>query len=64
METNQFQLKSRAFFVHPEYKKIEDSHNFDVCLIKTVDENDINHELSFKFDTIPCIPDHIDLQKV
>ena len=64
METDQFQLKSRSFFVHPEYQTIKDAHNFDVCLIKTIDEHDITHDLSSNFDTIPCIPDHINLQKV
>ena len=64
METDQFQLKSRSFFIHPEYKTKKDAHNFDVCLIKTVDEFDINHDLSSNFETIPCIPDHINLQKV
>ena len=64
METDQFHIKSRSFFVHPEYKTIKDAHNFDVCLIKTVDELDFINDLSSNFETIPCIPDHINLQKV
>ena len=64
METDQFQLKSKSFFVHPEYKRIKDDLNFDVCLIKTVDELQINHDLSSNFETIPCMPNHINLQKV
>ena len=64
METDEFQLKSRSFFVHPEYKRIKDSHNFDVCLIKTVDEFHVIHDLSSNFETIPCLPKHVNLQKV
>ena len=64
METDQFQLKSKSFFIHPEYKGIKDALNFDVCLIKTVDELHINHDLSSNFETIPCMPNHINLQKV
>ena len=65
MDAEQFQLKSRSFFIHPEYKKIKDAHNFDVCLIKTpLDEHQINYDLSSNFQSIPCIPNHIDLQKV
>ena len=65
MDTEQFQLKSKSFFIHPEYKTIKDAHNFDVCLIQTsLNEHHITYDLSSNFQSMPCIPDHIDLQKV
>ena len=62
--TDQFQLKSRQFFNHHQYKVDENSQNFDICLIKTpANEYGIHEDLSTKFDSIPCLPDHIDLEK-
>ena len=65
MEKGQFQLQSRLFFIYPEYNKIEGSQNFDICLIKTAaDEYGVHYDLSSKFDSIPCLPDEINLKKV
>ena len=65
MEKEQFQLRSRLFFIFPEYNRNEDAQNFDICLIKTAaDEYGVHHDLSSKFDSIPCLPDEIDLKKV
>ena len=65
LEKEEFQLKSRLFFIYPEYNKIEGSQNFDICLIKTAaDEYGVHHDLSSKFDSIPCLPDEINLKKV
>ena len=64
LETDQFQLKSRQFFNHLEYKEEKNSQNFDICLIKTpANEFGIHEDLSTKFDSIPCLPDEIDLEK-
>ena len=39
--------------------------NFDICLIKTqTDEYGIHFDLSSKFDSIPCLPDKINLEEV
>ena len=63
--TDQFQLKSRQFFIYPEYKKNENAQNFDICLIKTpANEFDIHEDLSLEFDSIPCLPDNVDIEKV
>ena len=71
MEMDQFQLKSRQFFIHPKYKEIENAQNFDICLIKTpladdlvANEFGIHEDLSAKFHSIPCLPNKIDLRKV
>ena len=65
MGTDQFQIKSRQFFNHPKYKENENSQNFDICLIKTpANKFGIHEDLSTKFNSIPCIPDNIDLEKV
>ena len=63
--TKEFQLKSRNFFIYPEYGKVKGSHNFDICLIKTpANDFGIHVDLSSEFDSIPCLPDEIDLKKV
>ena len=39
--------------------------NFDICLIKTeVDQYGLHLDLSPNFDTIPCLPDKINLTEV
>ena len=39
--------------------------NFDICLIKTeVDQYGLHLDLSPNFDTIPCLPDKINLKEV
>ena len=65
MEANEFQRTSKLFFIYPEYKNDSDEMNFDICLIKTqTDEYGIHFDLSSKFDTIPCLPDIINLEEV
>ena len=60
-----FQLTSRKFIIHPEYGEIEGAQTNDICLIKTpANDFDIREDLSSKFDSIPCLPDNIDLEKV
>ena len=60
----QFQFKSRTFFIYPEYGKNENAQNFDICLIQTSsNELGIPEDLSSKFNSIPCLPDKTDLQK-
>jgi len=50
--------------IYPDYNKIKGSHNFDICLIQTPeDENGINTDLSVSFDSIPCLTEEIDLFK-
>ena len=51
--------------IYPDYNKIEGTLNFDVCLIKTPeDENGIHTDLSITFDSIPCLTETFDLSKV
>ena len=65
IEPDQFQLKSRLFYIYPEYGKVDGTQNFDICLIKTpANEFGIHEDLSSKFDSIPCLPDKIDLAMV
>ena len=65
MESEQFQLRSRLFRIYPEYGKIENSQNFDVCLIKTPTDNfGVHFDLSTKFFSVPCLVNEIDLTKV
>ena len=65
MDSDEFQLTSKLFYIYPEYKKIEGAHNFDVCLIQTPqDNNGIHVDLSTSFDSIPCFAEEIDLSKV
>ena len=65
IESEQFQLRSRQFFIYPEYGKIDGAQNFDICLIKTpANEFGIHVDISSKFDSIPCLPAKIDLKKV
>ena len=65
LEKEEFQLRSRLFFIYPEYNKVEGAQNFDICLIKTAsDEYGVHLDLSSKLDAIPCLPDEIDLKKV
>ena len=63
IEPEQFQLKSRQFFIYPQYGQNENSQNFDICLIQTPsNEFGIPEDLSLKFDSIPCLPENTDLQ--
>ena len=64
LESEQFQLLSREFFNYPEYGKIEGSQNYDICLIKTpTDEFGVSFDLSEKFDSIPCLPNKVELEQ-
>ena len=65
IDNEEFQFSSRLFYIHPEYDEIGDARNFDICLIKTsVDENGMHRDLSSNFETIPCLPDALNLKKV
>ena len=57
-------MKSRLFFIYPEYGKVDDAQNFDICLIKTSAKNGIHEDISSEFDSVPCLPDETDLKKV
>ena len=60
----EFQLKSRKFFIYPEYGKNNNAQNFDICLIQTAtDEFGVPKDLSSKFDSIPCLPENIDFNR-
>lgn len=64
-DEEEFQFSSRLFFIHPEYDETGDAQNFDICLIKSpVDVNGIRRDLSLNFETIPCLPDALNLKKV
>ena len=64
IEPDQFQIKSRDFYIYPDYDQ-SIGQNYDICLVKTpADEFGIHEDLSPKFDSIPCLPDKIDLEKV
>ena len=58
-------MKSKEFFIYPEYKLNDEAQNFDICLIKTpINSNGLHHDLSSQFDHVPCLPDIIDLNEV
>ena len=64
-ETEQFELVSRTMFIYPDYSQENESKNFDICLIKTsIDNFGMSFDLTSKFDSIPCLPENIELQKV
>ena len=61
-EPDEFQMESRKFSIHPEYGKVENAQNFDICLIETSsDDFGTPEDLSSKFNAIPCLPDKIDV---
>ena len=65
IEPDEFQMKSKLFFIYPDYNRTSGANNFDICLVKTpADEFGIHEDLSPKFDSIPCLPEKIDLEKV
>ena len=65
IDKEEFQSSSRLFYIHPEYDETGDAQNFDICLIKSpVDEDEIRRDLSLNFETIPCLPDALNLKKV
>ena len=65
IDKEEFQFSSRLFYIHPEYDETGDAQNFDICLIKSsIDENGIRRDLSSNFETIPCLPDALNLKKV
>ena len=58
-------MKSKEFFIYPEYKLNNEAQNFDICLIKTpMNPYGIHKDLSSQFDHVPCLPDKIDLNEV
>ena len=58
-------MKSKEFFIYPEYKLNDEAQNFDICLIKTpINSYGIHQDLSSQFDHVPCLPDIIDLNEV
>ena len=62
---DEFQLTSRKFIIHPEYGEIEGAQTNDICLIKTPENKfGIFEDLSPKFESIPCLPETFDLEKV
>ena len=64
-EVDQFQMKSRNFIIYPEYSAIEGAQMHDICLIQTPkNEFGIFEDLSPKFESIPCLPETFDLEKV
>ena len=65
IDKEEFKFSSRLFYIHPEYDETGDAQNFDICLIKSsIDENGIRRDLSSNFETIPCLPDALNLKKV
>jgi len=64
-EVDQFQMKSRNFIIYPEYGAIEGVQMHDICLIQTPkNEFGIFEDLSPQFESIPCLPELFDLEKV
>ena len=59
-------MKSKSFFIYPDYNTTSGANNFDICLVKTpANEFGVHEDLSTKFDFIPCLPDKaIELEKV
>ena len=65
LEVDQFQLTSKKFIIHPEYGAKEGAQTHDICLIQTPEnEFGIFEDLSPKFDSIPCLPESFDSEKV
>ena len=65
MEIEEFQLKSRVFHIYPDYETSPGAQNYDVCLIQTpADKYGFVIDISDRFESIPCLPSHIDLKKV
>ena len=65
MEIEEFQLKSRVFYIYPDYETSSGAQNYDVCLIQTpADKYGFVIDISDRFESIPCLPDQIDLKKV
>ena len=62
---DEFQLTSRKFIIYPEYGVFEGVQTHDICLIQTPEnEFGIFEDLSPKFDSIPCLPESFDSEKV
>ena len=62
---DEFQLTSKKFIIHPEYGAEEGVGTHDICLIQTPEyEFGIFEDLSSKFESIPCLPETFDLEKV
>ena len=62
---DEFQLTSRKFIIYPEYGVFEGVQTHDICLIQTPEiEFGILEDLSPKFESIPCLPETFDLEKV
>ena len=62
---DEFQLTSKKFIIHPEYSVKEGAETHDICLIQTPEnEFEVFEDLSSKFETIPCLPEIFDLDKV
>ena len=62
---DEFQLTSKKFIIHPEYSAKEGAETHDICLIQTPEnEFGIFEDLSPKFESIPCLPETFDLEKV
>ena len=65
IEVDEFQLTSKKFIIHPEYSAKEGAGTHDICLIQTPEnEFEIFEDLSSKFESIPCLPEIFDLEKV
>ena len=58
-------MTSKKFIIHPEYSAKEGAERHDICLIQT-HENEFGlfEDLSSKFESIPCLPETFDLEKV
>ena len=58
-------MTSKKFIIHPEYSAKEGAERHDICLIQT-HENEFGlfEDLSSKFESIPCLPEIFDLEKV
>ena len=62
---DEFQLTSKKFIIYPEYDDKEGAKTHDICLIQTPEnEFGIFEDLSSKFESIPCLPETFDLEKV
>ena len=53
---------SKTFVVHPSYEVNE--QNFDICVIKAVNDENKSFDLSEQFESIPCMPTNFNLTKV
>ena len=65
IEVDEFRLTSKKFIIHPEYTAKEGAETHDICLIQTPENVfGIIEDLSSKFESIPCLPETFDLEKV